>query len=164
MTKTAVKRVCAYGPCHNEIASKNPAKQYCSEVCRMRASLKRIGKEGPKPGDDELSLEIRISRPDSATLLLELTGQANIWTAPELKEEILASLDEATIAIFDFSGLTFIDSTVLGVLVSIVKRLRPRQGQVKIVCTDENINRIFEITGLERVFEMCTTQSQALGG
>ena len=48
--------------------------------------------------------------------------------------------------------VTFIDSTALGVLVSGAKRVRPRNGNLDIVCTDENIIRIFEITGLDRIF------------
>ena len=54
--------------------------------------------------------------------------------------------------IVDLSGVTFIDSTALGVLVSGAKRVRPRNGNLDIVCTDENIIRIFEITGLDRIF------------
>ena len=48
------------------------------------------------------------------------------------------------------SKATFIDSTTLGVLVGGVKRLRPAGGSLALVCTDENITKIFEITGLDR--------------
>ena len=50
----------------------------------------------------------------------------------------------------DLSKATFIDSTTLGVLVGGVKRLRPAGGSLALVCTDENITKIFEITGLDR--------------
>ena len=40
----------------------------------------------------------------------------------------------------------FIDSTTLGVLVGGVKRLRPNDGQLSLVCSDRNITKIFEIT------------------
>jgi anti-sigma B factor antagonist len=64
--------------------------------------------------------------------------------------------------IVDLSGVTFIDSTALGVLVSGAKRVRPRNGNLDIVCTDENIIRIFEITGLDRIFGIFASRSEAL--
>jgi anti-sigma B factor antagonist len=47
---------------------------------------------------------------------------------------------------------TFIDSTMLGVLLGTQRRLRERDGQLTIVSSDRNILKVFEITGLDRVF------------
>ena len=62
----------------------------------------------------------------------------------------------------DLSKATFIDSTTLGVLVGGVKRLRPAGGSLALVCTDDNITKIFEITGLDRVFTIYPTRAEAL--
>jgi anti-sigma B factor antagonist len=43
-----------------------------------------------------------------------------------------------------------------------VKRLRPAGGQLALVCTDENITKIFEITGLDRVFPIHSSREEAL--
>jgi anti-sigma B factor antagonist len=64
--------------------------------------------------------------------------------------------------IVDFSDTTFIDSTTLGVLVGGVKRLRSNDGQLSLVCNDRNITKIFEITGLDRVFTIYATRDEAL--
>jgi len=64
--------------------------------------------------------------------------------------------------IVDFSDTTFIDSTTLGVLVGGVKRLRTNEGQLSLVCSDRNITKIFEITGLDRVFTIFPTRDEAL--
>jgi anti-sigma B factor antagonist len=48
------------------------------------------------------------------------------------------------------------------VLVSGAKRVRPRNGNLDIVCTDENIIRIFEITGLDRIFGIYATRVEAV--
>ena len=50
----------------------------------------------------------------------------------------------------------------LGVLVGGVKRLRPEGGQLSIVCSDRNITKIFEITGLNRVFPIHADRAGAL--
>jgi anti-anti-sigma regulatory factor len=64
--------------------------------------------------------------------------------------------------IVDLSKVTFIDSTALGVLVSGAKRVRPRNGNLDIVCADENIIRIFEITGLDRIFGIYPSRGEAV--
>ena len=64
--------------------------------------------------------------------------------------------------IVDFTDTTFIDSTTLGVLVSGVKRLRTKDGELSIVCSDRNITKIFEITGLDRVFTIYPTRAEAV--
>ena len=64
--------------------------------------------------------------------------------------------------VVDLSKATFIDSTTLGVLVGGVKRLRPAGGSLALVCTDDNITKIFEITGLDRVFPIHSSRDDAL--
>jgi anti-sigma B factor antagonist len=44
-----------------------------------------------------------------------------------------------------------------------VKRLRTNEGQLSLVCSDRNITKIFEITGLDRVFTIHPTREAALG-
>ena len=64
--------------------------------------------------------------------------------------------------VVDLSDTTFIDSTTLGVLVGGVKRLRPNGGQLSLVCSDRNITKIFEITGLDKVFPIYATRDEAV--
>jgi anti-sigma B factor antagonist len=64
--------------------------------------------------------------------------------------------------VVDFSDTTFIDSTTLGVLVGGVKRLRPNGGQLRLVCSDRNITKIFEITGLNKVFPIHASRAEAV--
>ena len=64
--------------------------------------------------------------------------------------------------VVDLSETTFIDSTTLGVLVGGVKRLRTNDGQLSLICSDRNITKIFEITGLDRVFTIHSTRDEAV--
>ena len=100
---------------------------------------------------------------DSETHVIELGGEIDLYTAPEFKERMAEIIDEGkTRVVVDLSEATFIDSTTLGVLVGGVKRLRPAGGSLVLVCTDENILKIFEITGLDRVFPIHATRDEAL--
>ncbi len=90
-------------------------------------------------------------------VVIAVHGQADLHTAPELRNAIAAALDGgATGLVVDLSEATFIDSMTLGVLLGAVKRLRPSGGKVAIVCSDPHIRRIFEITLLDRVFSLHT--------
>ena len=96
--------------------------------------------------------------------MVSLTGEVDLYTAPEFKQQLLDVINQgAKQVIVDFTGTTFIDSTTLGVLVGGVKRLRPEGGQLSLVCGDRNITKIFEITGLDRVFTIYATRDEAVG-
>jgi anti-sigma B factor antagonist len=95
--------------------------------------------------------------------VISLTGEVDLYTAPEFKQQLLDVIGQgARTVIVDFSNTTFIDSTTLGVLVSGVKRLRPVEGEVSLVCSDRNITKIFEITGLDRIFTIHPTREEAV--
>ena len=101
---------------------------------------------------------------DDATHVIELGGEVDLYTAPEFKQQLLDVIGKgAKDVVVDFSNTTFIDSTTLGVLVGGVKRLRQNEGQLSLVCSDRNITKIFEITGLDRVFTIHATREEALG-
>ena len=100
---------------------------------------------------------------DAETHVIELGGEVDLYTAPEFKERMVELIDAGkTHIVVDLSEATFIDSTTLGVLVGGVKRLRPSGGSLALVCTDQNISKIFEITGLDRVFPIHGSREEAL--
>jgi len=95
--------------------------------------------------------------------VISLKGEVDLYTAPEFKQQLLEVIGQGgKQVIVDFSNTTFIDSTTLGVLVGGVKRLRTNDGQLSLVCSDRNITKIFEITGLDRVFSIYPTRDEAI--
>ncbi|MBA3358654.1 MAG: STAS domain-containing protein [Thermoleophilaceae bacterium] len=100
---------------------------------------------------------------DDQTHVISLGGEIDLYTAPEFKERMVELIEAGKKNIVvDLSEATFIDSTTLGVLVGGVKRLRPSGGGLALVCTDQNISKIFEITGLDRVFSIQDSREDAL--
>ncbi len=100
---------------------------------------------------------------DAETHVIELGGEVDLYTAPEFKERLVQVIESGKKrVVVDLSKATFIDSTTLGVLVGGVKRLRPNGGSLALVCTDPNIIKIFEITGLDRVFPIHGSRDEAL--
>ncbi len=97
------------------------------------------------------------------TRALSLVGEMDLYTAPDLKHELLEAIEQgARTVVVDLTETTFLDSTALGVLLGAVKRLRSEGGRIVIVCRDRNIRKIFEITLLDRVFPIFETRAEAL--
>ena len=110
-----------------------------------------------------MNFEIKTERLDDNAYVIALGGEVDLYTAPEFKQQLLDVIGQgAKDVIVDFSDTTFIDSTTLGVLVGGVKRLRTNEGQLSLVCSDRNITKIFEITGLDRVFTIYGSRDEAV--
>jgi anti-sigma B factor antagonist len=110
-----------------------------------------------------VNFDVKTEKVDESTYVIALAGEVDLYTAPEFKEQLLEVIAEGgKDVVVDFSGTTFIDSTTLGVLVGGVKRLRAQDGRLSLVCSDRNIRKIFEITGLDRVFTIYPTRDEAL--
>jgi anti-sigma B factor antagonist len=112
-----------------------------------------------------VNFDIKTERLDDKSYVIALAGEVDLYTAPEFKQQLLDVIGQgAKDVVVDFSETTFIDSTTLGVLVGGVKRLRTNDGQLSLVCSDRNITKIFEITGLDRVFAIYGSRDEALAG
>ncbi len=110
-----------------------------------------------------MNFDIKTEHLGADAYVISLAGEVDLYTAPEFKQQLLGVIAQGgRQVVVDFSDTTFIDSTTLGVLVGGVKRLRTTDGQLSLVCNDRNITKIFEITGLDRVFTIYGTRDEAL--
>ena len=110
-----------------------------------------------------MNFDIDTEQLGEGAYVISLSGEVDLYTAPEFKQQLLEVIGKgANNVVVDFSKTTFIDSTTLGVLVGGVKRLRTNDGQLSLVCSDRNITKIFEITGLDRVFTIYPTREEAV--
>jgi anti-sigma B factor antagonist len=110
-----------------------------------------------------MNFDIETEQLSSEAYLISLSGEVDLYTAPEFKQQLLDVIGQGgKEVVVDFTNTTFIDSTTLGVLVGGVKRLRTNDGRLSLVCSDRNITKIFEITGLDKVFEIYATRDEAI--
>jgi anti-sigma B factor antagonist len=95
--------------------------------------------------------------------VVALTGEVDLYNAPQLKDELVRLIEGgATTIVVDLAETTFIDSTTLGVLIGGVKRLRPAGGRLELVVADPAVRKVFEITGLDRVFALHEARERAV--
>jgi anti-sigma B factor antagonist len=94
--------------------------------------------------------------------VVAISGQVDLATAPELKERMLDLVTNGhDHLVADLTATEFLDSTALGALVSVLKRLRVKGGEMRLVCTSPSILKVFDITGLDRVFPIHASVDEA---
>lgn len=94
-------------------------------------------------------------------LKVEIEGRFVAAVAPELRDELLAQMDEGTNVLFDLSGMVHIDSSGLGVLVQILQKARAGGGKVILAALQSGPKIVFDITKVSRVFEIVPTVDDA---
>lgn len=95
--------------------------------------------------------------------VLAVTGEVDVATAPRLREQLISLVSDGKVKIVvDLEGVDFLDSTGLGVLVGALKRVRTQDGELALVCTEARILKVFEITGLTKVFPMHRSVDEAV--
>ncbi|MCL6519907.1 MAG: STAS domain-containing protein [Armatimonadota bacterium] len=110
-----------------------------------------------------MNLRLETRSVDSKVSIIDLQGEIDVFTAPQLKQRILEMLDQGVIhLIVNLSGVEYLDSAALGVLIGGLKRLRERDGSLSIICPNMRIKRIFEITGLDKIFDIYATEGEAV--
>ena len=86
---------------------------------------------------------------------VSLAGELDVSTADELKKSLHKLVDEKNIDMkLNLENLDYIDSTGLGVMIGILKRLKIENKEVYIEKPKSNVRKIFNITGLDKVFKM----------
>jgi anti-sigma B factor antagonist len=111
----------------------------------------------------EFSIEDR--RIGDDTHVIAVTGEIDLFTAPDFKRHVSAPIDAGiSHVVVDLTETTFIDSSSLGVLIGAHRRLKLRGGLLAIVCDSESIAKTFRITGLDGVFTLVASIDDALNG
>jgi anti-sigma B factor antagonist len=128
------------------------------------------GARGPKGRTEEEQLTvaetfgISEASPDGVAVL-SVTGELDIATAPRLREQLESTIEGGSDpVIVDLLGVTFIDSTALGVLIGALKKCRESDTELRLVVAEPRVLKVFEITGLTSVFSVFPTVDAATRG
>jgi len=90
---------------------------------------------------------MNITKKQTGTALeIALEGRLDTITAPDLEKEITENLDGVTELTLDFSGLEYISSAGLRVLL-VAQRTMHAKGSMKVVHCNEIVREVFDVTG-----------------
>jgi anti-sigma B factor antagonist len=94
--------------------------------------------------------------------VVELSGEIDVYTSPKVKDAITELIDKGHYnLVINLEKVRYIDSTGLGVLIGGLKRVREHGGSVNLVCTNPQIKKIFDITGLVKIFGIFEDEAAA---
>ncbi len=99
-----------------------------------------------------LTIEVAFDEKETKWLFLP-NGEIDIFTSSKFKDEVLKHFNSnKTDIIIDGKNLTYIDSTGLGALISILKKLKEDNYKIYLSNIKPNIRKIFDITELDKLF------------
>jgi anti-sigma B factor antagonist len=99
-----------------------------------------------------LDVELAV-RTEAGRTVVSVVGEIDVYSAPQLRQCLLDVISGgAKHLIVDLDGVTFMDSSGLGVLVGALKRVRVEEGSLWLVCDRSLLVKTFRITGLTKVF------------
>jgi len=95
--------------------------------------------------------------------IIDVEGQLIVGNRQELKQKVLERLDSGERKfLIDFSNTGYIDSSGLGVLVSLSKKIREQGGELRLANLNEDLKTLFELTKLDTLFHISNSRDEAL--
>ena len=96
-------------------------------------------------------------------LVVEVDGQLIVGKRQEFKQKILDALESGERKfLVDFTHTGYIDSSGLGVLVSLSKKIRDEGGELRLAGLNEDLRTLFELTKLDTLFTISDSAADAL--
>lgn len=107
-------------------------------------------------------MEIR-DREEKDFVVLDISGEIDLYNAPEIKEFINKKIEEQKYNIvINFQEISYIDSSGIGALISTLSNLKKYQGTLKITNIHDSVKKVFELTKLTSFFEIYDSVETAL--
>ncbi|MBQ3031238.1 MAG: anti-sigma factor antagonist [Anaerotignum sp.] len=98
------------------------------------------------------------------TILIMVSGEIDHHTSKELRRQTESAMSEmgGRNLVFDFTNVSFMDSSGIGMLIGRYKQLQSMQGRIAIICTEEKIVEIIRLSGLTKLFPIFDSLEDAL--
>ncbi len=110
----------------------------------------------------EMDLKITVRKTDGVPVV-DLAGELDAYTSARFREVMIESIENGSASlVINMLRVEYIDSSGLGALVGGLKRASERGGKIHIVCEQPQVRKVFEITGLEKVFPICAKEADAV--
>lgn len=121
------------------------------------SSLRRGGEV-----DDQITLSV--TKPDPEQVVIEVGGEVDMLTSPQLRSAVLEQFDTAGIelVVLGLDAVTFLGTSGLAVLIEVREAAHTAGVELRLVCTARRVLRPLTIAGLVPLFDVHETLEQAL--
>src|SRR5580692_1923057 len=115
------------------------------------------------PRSSRLDIKVNVREAPGDCYVVDLSGEIDVYTSPKVKDAIGDLIDRGVYhLVINLEKVRYIDSTGLGVLIGGLKRVREHGGSVNLVCSNPQIRKIFDITGLVKIFGIFDNEDAAM--
>lgn len=97
--------------------------------------------------------------------VIKCAGSLDADSIPVFKKAAYDLFDKGTIKfVLDASQMDFVDSMGLGVLISLLRRVKQKDGDIKVASLTPDVKTVFEITRLYKLFDVYESAKEAVEG
>jgi anti-sigma B factor antagonist len=108
-------------------------------------------------------MNLSVRKESNGVVVVAVDGQLIVGNRQELKQRILDALEAGDRKfLIDFTQTGYIDSSGLGVLVSLSKKIRDQGGDLRLAGLNEDLKTLFELTKLDTLFAISDSAAEAL--
>lgn len=96
-------------------------------------------------------------------VVLSVDGEINFNSSPDFRKAFLKVLDsKAKKVVINLSNVAYVDSSGLATLVEALQKIKGASGKLRLTNLSAKVKSLFEITKLEKLFEIFLTEEEAL--
>ena len=100
---------------------------------------------------------------EGGVTVVDVDGQLIVGNRQELRQKVLDELERGERKfLVDFTKTGYIDSSGLGVLVSLSKKIREQGGDLRLSSLNEDLRTLFELTKLDTLFRIGGSRAEGL--
>jgi anti-sigma B factor antagonist len=111
----------------------------------------------------QVTLDVESRQTDTGVTVLAPSGRLDVTGAPALKEAVSEAMKNGQARlIIDLEGVSFVDSSGLGSVVTALKQARSSKGDLRLAAPNQQVRVVLELTTLDRVFPYYATVEEAL--
>ena len=108
-------------------------------------------------------MTFNVKQEDGGVTVVDVDGQLIVGNRQDLKRIVLEELEKGERKfLVDFTNTGYIDSSGLGVLVSLSKKIREQGGELRLASLNEDLKTLFELTKLDTLFNIADSREEAL--
>ena len=108
-------------------------------------------------------MSFAVRKDAKGVVVIGVDGQLIVGNRHELKQKITEALEAGERKfLIDFSNTGYIDSSGLGVLVSLSRKIREADGELRLAGLNEDLRTLFELTKLDTLFNIADSAASAL--
>jgi len=107
-------------------------------------------------------MEIPVDKIGDVTVATVPVDELDASNSAELKRDIAPVLEGNTRVVIDLVRLRFVDSSGLGAMLSCLRQLSAKGGDLKLCCMSKQVRAAFELVRMHRIFDVFNTREEAV--